>query len=205
MNKLITLSLILISATFLHAQEGFHQHDGFYLSMSTGPVFGSINDNIGSETVTFSGVGGIFDLKIGGAIKENIILHGAIISSSLSGPRITASNGFSDKAPNSLSLGEAMYAAGATYYYLPFNCFASGTFGIGNFSILDTKNELSYSTPYGFAMQLKVGKEWWVGKNWGLGIAATYGKTMVTDEPSEGVLEQISSNRFGILFNATFN
>ena len=54
-------------------------------------------------------------------------------------------------------------------------------------------------------MQLKAGKEWWISKRWGLGIAFTYGKTFVHNGPRDGEEEKLNSNRFGILLNATFN
>ncbi len=205
MKRYILIFILSLSVFTSSAQDGFHQHDGFYLAMATGPVFGSIHDNVGSETITFRGTAGMFDLKLGGAIKENIILHAAMISTTLSGPRVKVTGKSEEKAPNTLTIGEAMYGAGLTYYYLPFNCFAQGTFGIGNFTLIDSKNNLSYSTTRGFAMQLKVGKEWWVGKNWGLGVGISYGKTSLTDRPSSNVVEKLNSNRLGIVFNATFN
>ena len=71
---------------------------------------------------------------------------------------------------------------------------------------MDSKNsDNDIITEGGFSMQLKLGKEWWVSKNWGLGIGLTYGKTNVTNEPTNGEMEELSSNRFGILFNTTFN
>ncbi|MDY0344739.1 MAG: hypothetical protein RBR28_14275 [Lentimicrobium sp.] len=54
-------------------------------------------------------------------------------------------------------------------------------------------------------MQLKIGKEWWVSKRGGLGLAATYGTTTLTNSPGGGIEERLSSNNLGILFNATLN
>jgi hypothetical protein len=205
MTRLIPFSLILILTSFLYAQEGFHQHDGFYLSMAVGPVFGNIYQEKSLETITISGTGGLLDLKLGWALKDNIILHVAYVNSTLSGPIVKHSNGSTHKTPNSLGFGEGMLGMGVTNYHLPYNCFASGTFGIGNYASIDTQYGYSYGTDPGFSMQLKLGKEWWVGKNWGIGIAATYGKTVVTDETSKDIIDHLNSNRFGILFNTTFN
>lgn len=54
-------------------------------------------------------------------------------------------------------------------------------------------------------MQFKLGKEWWVSKNWGFGLGLTYDKTYATNDPGAGEMEKLESNRFGILFNTTFN
>lgn len=205
MKKIFLFSLFIICISTLTAQDGFHQHDGFALSMSLGPVFGTVSDDFGTNYMELSGTGALFDFKIGGAIKENLILHATILSSSVPGPTITFSGNQSAVAPDNVSLGEAMIGAGLTWYIMPTNFFFSGSAGIGNFSILDTKTNSNDATQRGFSMQIKVGKEWWVSKNWALGIGVTYGKTHLTNEPGGGIIEKMDSNRFGILFNTTFN
>ncbi len=216
MKKALLLVLLVTGFYFANAQTndqaeipGFHKHDGFYLSMSVGPIFGKIVDNysdktLGSYQMEFSGTGAQFDFKIGAAIQENLILHATLISSSLQGPKITVSNK-SVKAPDELSVGEAMIGAGITYYTMPYNLFFSGSVGIGNFSLIDSKNNDTASTERGFSMQLKAGKEWWISKNWGLGAGITYTKTALTSKPSSGVEEKFDSSRFAIVFTATFN
>jgi len=209
MRKILPLLLIACTFQAIYAQEtqqetGFHQHDGFYLSMALGPVFGSIKNEtnyIGNQE--YSGTGAQFDFKIGGAISENFIIHASLISSSMVGPKVSGDSG-SGQASNDLSLGEAMIGAGITYYFMPSNFFLSGSIGSGNFSIMDKNNDVTVSTSRGLAFQLKLGKEWWVSKNWGLGISVTYGKTNLTNKGS-GMVEKLNSNRIGILFNTTFN
>jgi len=212
MKKLLVFGLLVTTLTSLNAQEAqkvIHQHRGFYMSLAAGPVFGKVHDDVtestGSYTLDMSGTGAVFDFKIGGAVKENLILHATIISNTMAGPTITSSNNSSTKANDNLNVGEAMFGAGVTYYLMPLNMLFSGTLGIGNFSIMDNTNNTNISTQRGFSMQLKVGKEWWVSKKWGLGIGLTYGKTSLTNEPGGGVSEKLNSNRFGILFNASLN
>ncbi|NGM62056.1 hypothetical protein G5B30_09030 [Sphingobacterium sp. SGG-5] len=181
------------------------QHTGFFLSMGLGGVFGPIhmNSNVEGE-YDMSGTGGLFDFKIGGAVKENLILHATILSNSLIGPKITAAGG-SVKTSDQLSIGEAMFGGGLTYYFMPSNLFISGSVGAGNFSIVNQENDYKASTERGLSFQLKAGKEWWVSRRWGLGAAITYGKTSVNSKPSNDLQEILSSNRFGILFSATLN
>jgi hypothetical protein len=218
MKKVLVLSLVLFGFNNLKAQEYFnavnstnakeevfHRHLGFYLSMSIGPLFGNVTDNVDTYSMDMSGTGAQFDFKIGGAIKENLILHATLISNTLPGPLIKISGTSSTKASDNLTIGEAMFGGGLTYYIMPSNIFLSGTLGLGNFSIIDSNDKSNnVSTKQGFSMQLKIGKEWWVSKKWGLGISFTYGKTNLTNA-SDGIVEKLDSNRFGILFNSTFN
>ena len=212
MKKAAILGFFIAIISMCNAQmteyakvPGYRQHTGFYLSLSGGPNFASINSQvIGAYNVTFSGTGAQFDFKIGGAVIENLILHATVTSNALTGPNVS-SGGISEKTSNDISIGEAMLGAGLTYYVMPSNFFLSGSLGLGNFSVIESNNANSFSTNKGFSMQLKIGKEWWVSKRWGLGIAATYGKTKLTNSPGGGINELMNSNNLGILFNATFN
>ncbi|HAH24648.1 MAG TPA: hypothetical protein DCL77_13005 [Prolixibacteraceae bacterium] len=220
MKKLLIVCIILLGFSQLKAQDvitpkpdGYHRHDGFYLSLCGGPVFGSVMDHINSygsaSTLNMSGTGGVFDLKIGGAIKENLILHAAIISNAVTGPTLETTSNMhitTVKAPDTFGVGEAMWGVGVTYYVMPSNILVSGTLGLGKFSLTDTKDSNNnITTEGGLSVQLKLGKEWWVSKNWGLGVGLTYGATKVTNESTGNPTEELGSNRFGILFNTTFN
>lgn len=213
MKKITVLTLLLLTATLSFAQmeqltrlpEG-RQHKGFFLSLSIGPNFPTITSEVkGYPKYTFTGTGALFDIKIGGAVQENLILHGTILSSSMVGPKVSSGSN-SQNASNNLAIGEAMFGGGITYYIMPQNIFLSGSVGFGGYSLIDnTNSNNSVSTDKGFSMQIKAGKEWWVSKRWGLGIAVTYGKTKLTNSPSGGVEEFMDSNNFGVLFNATLN
>ena len=213
--KLKTKKKIILVLSFCFMVSNFHsvyaqsnkdkyqQHTGFFLSMAAGPAFGKITSDMGHEQVEMSGTGGKFDFKIGGAVKENLILHATMIATMLTGPTVKSSYGGSGKTDNNISITENMLIGGGlTFYIMPSNLFLSGSLGLGNYSLTDLNNNINGSTNNGFSMQLKVGKEWWVSRKWGLGIALTYGKTFVD---RNDVNEKLNSNRFGILFNATLN
>ena len=210
MKKLLYLLLFLSCFNLANAQAivahdnkvqetGYHQHDGFYLSMSLGPVFGSITDNdiMNNMDMKFNGTGAQFDFKIGGAIAENLILHATLLSSSIASPKVTV-GGISVTTTNNVSLGEMMIGGGLTYYIMPANILLSGSIGFGSFTVTNSNDpSANTTTKKGFSMQLKAGKEWWVSKNWGFGVGLTYGKTNLTNS-STGVNEKLDSNRFGI-------
>ena len=86
MRKVILLLASLLCFSILKAQD--HQHNGFYLSMGLGPAFGSITDKSNVFDYTYGGTGVEFDFKIGGAIKENLILHGTLDAKVIAAPTI---------------------------------------------------------------------------------------------------------------------
>jgi hypothetical protein len=204
MKKLISLITVLSCFSMMKAQ--IHQHDGFYLSMGLGLIFGNITDKSSSYDYTYSGTGSEFDFKIGGAIKENLILHATLDSKAIAGPSVSGSNvsGSESGIASNMLLGEGFYGGGATYYFMPTNFFISGSLGYGYFTLKDSKDNINISTEKGLSFQIKIGEEWWVSDNWGLGIGVTYGKTNLTNK-FQGDSEDMDSNRFGIMFNTTFN
>jgi hypothetical protein len=221
MKNVLILCVLLLGINHLQAQEevqrprGFHQHKGFYLSMNIGPLWGNVMDYEGASrteppyTLNFIGAGGMMDYKIGWAVRENLILHVTAISNIMPVPTVIATvgmNSSSTKFPSTFSFGEVMYGVGMTYYVMPSNVFLSGSIGMGKFMIDDSKNpDIKGTTKGGFSMQLKLGKEWWVSRNWGLGMGLTYAKTNVNNDIIGTPSEELHSSRFGILFNTTFN
>lgn len=212
MKRLSIITLFILSIFFCNAQNyigiqnpDYQKHKGFFLSLSGGPNFSgiSIEDNLPYAT-DYVGSGPILDLKIGGAIKENLILHATLITDYMSGPKIS-SNGVTQKTSDNFMIGEDFIGGGITYYLMPSNMFLSGSIGPGNFRRMDTGDDTSVSSDKGFGFQVKVGKEWWVSRRWGLGIALSYSQLNVRNKPENGVVELINSNNLGIYFNATLN
>lgn len=210
MKNRILLVTLLLSLNICNAQmkvkkDDFRRHKGFYLSLSGGPNSANISSKVVNlYNLNMDGIGSVFDFKIGGAIKENMILHATLASTSMSGPKVTSS-GKTERTSNNLTVGESMIGVGLTYYIVHSNYFFSSSVGVGNFTLFDSDNMVSVSTDRGFALQIKVGKEWWISKRWALGLAFTYGKTKLINRPESHIEEYMDSNNFGILFNATLN
>ena len=186
----------------------WHNHRGFYLSMSTGPAFGDIVfDASGTifNQMIFSGSGYTFDFKIGGAVVENIILSADMLSREIVGPDITM-DGLSGTTNSNVSAGDAAFGVGLTYYIMPVNVFVNATLASCNFTMNFNGTEGSSETGFGFLA--KIGKEWWVSRNWGLGISGSYGYSSAYDKPDPLVPEysgKLSTSKFAVMFNTTFN
>ncbi len=205
-KKMAVLAFTLAYSVATYAQQTDRQHKGFFLSLSLGPVFGPIHmDSSIDGKYDLTGTGAAFDFKIGGAIQENLILHATLYSNALVGPKQELPTGETYKHTDKITYSESLLGAGLTYYFMPSNIFISGSAGLANFSIDDQDRNYKSTTERGIGFQLKAGKEWWISKRWGLGVSATYGSSSVNSTPSTGLQEKVSSDRFGISFNATLN
>ena len=189
---------------------GYHRHDGFYLSMNLGPALGGtinkFDDGSTSGKIIYRGPGAFVDLKVGGAIQENTILSFDLIGRTITGPDVEY-NGQTQSATDDFSMTDNSYGLGLTHYFMPANTFVSATVGTGKMSYKDKSNDTEGESKWGFALHLKVGKEWWVSPNWGLGVSGGYGFMAANDKvpAGSGITSTLTSHQFYILFNTTYN
>ncbi|WP_018614520.1 outer membrane beta-barrel protein [Segetibacter koreensis] len=202
MKKTFIAIMVMTSSitVFSQGKSSNVSHEGFYLSMATGPVFGNIHgDDNNGTTYKVNGEAFGFDLQIGGAIKPNLILHASAQNKTLVGPKI---NGV--KLDNNHTFQENFYGVGLTKYTSD-NFFLTGNVGVGHFIQTEsTSNSHSDGTTSdaGFSFNIKAGKEWMVSKKWGLGGGVFYAKTTLKNK-GVNYTEHWNSNRFGLYFQAT--
>ena len=79
--------------------------------------------------------------------------------------------------------------------------YLTGSLGIGKFKLTGT-NSVDGESKSGFAMALGMGKEWWVGNEWGLGLAGGLTYHSIADKD---VSENWSGTSFTLRFSATMN
>ena len=88
-----------------------------------------------------------------------------------------------------------------TYYFMPANIYVSLSPSITTLNL--TASGVTGSTENGFGMKIALGKEWWVGNHWGIGVAGQFffasNKDKGTNPPTW------SSTAGGIAFSATYN
>jgi hypothetical protein len=219
MKKILFIFLMLLSFFCANAQDrtlptmrnqlpvrpNYHVHKGFHFEFGIGPAFGTIEDRVtyisgAGGILEFSGVGAGFDLKIGGAIQENLMLTLDILSKAVVAPGVKA-NGVSVPTLDNISMSEVTYGGGFTYYVMPSDIFISATLGTGAFVISDTQTNESSRSEFGFSYQLKAGKHWWISSKWGISVSAAYGKTSSSGSGYDqygSYTEDISSDRYVI-------
>ena len=83
-------------------------------------------------------------------------------------------------------------------YYTPSNFYFSATPSVTVLNV-ETDDE-DYETDAGFGVRVAIGKEWWVGDEWGLGLN---GQFALSSNEDEG--ETWTTTWVGIAFSATFN
>lgn len=209
--KKIFLSLLTIPLfTFAQTPEGYHEHDGFFLSMNTGIGAGPVVLNASGTSfkkMEVSGTGLVFDFKIGGTIAKTLSLSCDIIGRTVPNPTITT-DGKSTSLPTDMSSNDQLVGLGLTYYFMPANFFLNGTVGFSTFSFKNTASNTTSSSDNGFGLQFKIGKEWWTGNNWGLGISSGFSYLGAKDKAIPGSPNysgDISTGKFFIMFNTTYN
>ena len=197
--------ILALLATAAMAMAESHTHDGFFLNLALGFGYQSFEYD-GKEPLPdleAKGLSSEFDVKLGGRVAPNTLLH-ATIAGVACGEDLKIS---SDNESHSISgKTESMSFLGiGVTYYLPINVFFSGSIGFASFNLQDSSDkdgDIEGSTEEGLGFQVAVGKEWWVSDNWGLGLAAafTYGSA-----EDKGDVGEASAYGINIMFSATFN
>ena len=147
--------------------------------------------NLGDIDAT--GWGGDFGFAIGGCVSENFALHGSLFSWAVSDPDVESENFGEGELDGDVSMGA--YGGGVTYFIMPTNVYLSGNVGLA-FVTVDLEDGGDETSDAGIALDLSVGKEWWVGNSWGLGLAGAFGFHSVED---------FSGWTASVRFSATFN
>jgi len=199
----------LVLAAVASAQEaapgyppGYHRHDGFYLSLNPGIALGkTVIDGPGYRE-TAKGGASVVELRLGGAVRPNLILSGDFIVRTSRNPDVSPAS--SPLQSGDFRFTDGTLGLGLTYYFMPYNVYLSGTVGSGRILFLDVDNSTGSSSDGGLSLTLKAGKEWWVSKNWGLGVAGGYG--FVSAKNGDFVSgTQLTSNKVFLLFSTTYN
>jgi len=191
------LLTLLLSAGSAAAGPRDHQ-DGFFLRLSAGGGSGSSSIDDGTNEAEISGSVADVNIAIGAIITPNLALHGTLMGWSAQDP---------DLEFNGTTVGEINgdvtatgIGAGLTYFFMPVNMYLSGSLGVGSME-LDAGN-LSVETDSGLFADLTLGKEWWVGEKWALGLAG--GVTMHSFGDPD-VDENWSGTSFCLRFSASMN
>lgn len=192
--------LILFTSTTAMAGGSPRAHDGgFMLRMTLGGGGASTSLSGSNGELEFSGGEGEFTIAIGGIVSENLALHGTLFGSTMVDPDVKVNGTKLGSANGSLTMNGA--GGGLTYWIMPANFYLSGSVGIGQLTV-DPDGSSSASSDNGFAMELALGKEWFVSDSWGLGLGGGFSWHSI---PDGVVSENWSGKSFSIRFSATFN
>jgi hypothetical protein len=170
-----------------HPEAGdSYAHEGFFLRLQLGPGGSSVT----REGDSWSGMGLGMGLAIGGSPVQNLALHLDLQTTWMFSP---------DREVN--GIGMQLLGLGVTWYIMPVDLFLSGNVGIGWLAFENDAGQ-SKDTSAGPALDAVVGKEWWVGSDWGVGVAAQFLYMRVNDYTDDEPMDAFAIN---VLFTATYN
>jgi len=179
-------------------------HDGFYFSFGIGPAFGHIDDSYylkateEKSSMDITGTPVAVDIRLGGAIKQDLVLSFDMVGRSMSSPELKMNEG-SYATDKNLTISETTYGLGVTKFFMPYNFYAGATVGTGVFMFtygdVSDENSTSVRSDYGFSWMLRTGKSWYLGERWGLGAGLAYGNTTTHTQDGTGK-EDLYSSQF---------
>ena len=189
---------VVVAALPAFAGGGPKDHLGLFLRLGVGGGYASSGDEDEGVEIDVSGIGGDFTFLLGGCVSENLALHGALWSWSLWDPDVELEDDLGNELEGELdgSLSMNAYGGGMTYYMMPQNMYFTANVGMARLSIDSDEFDIDESSDWGFALEGSVGKEWWVGTSWGLGLGAMFGFHSIED---------VTGWNAGVRFTATFN
>ncbi len=207
--KILLLSGVIILSLpgLLYAQtNGEYEHDGFLLRYQLGIGVGNLERNIDKIS---GGGGGFSTLQLGYSLNSNWAVHGGLSYAVITG-------NYNDRS------GELIYAEyttfmptlGISFYIMPINIYispelhfaGSGTITSDTFQTADGESlELDGDLESGTGFGLRIGKEWWVNPDLGLGVAFFYSRDTFDVKDCIGDCKYDSTLLFGVAFSATYN
>jgi hypothetical protein len=200
----VAAALLLLAGAGNVAAGEPRTHDGFFLRLSAGVAAARAEISDATGRLEVSGSAGDLNLAVGGMVGPNFALHGTLWGWSASDPdgelTIGGVGSSSGQFNGTLTLGAI--GVGGTYYFMPSNFYLSYSVGMAS---LNGDGELEGKTKPGFAFDATLGKEWWVGDEWGLGLAGDVTYFSSRDDTIVGIDENWTGPSFGLRFSATFN
>jgi hypothetical protein len=196
--KKVILVLVVLILSSMELSAGSRDHNGgFFLRLSTGAGYAQSEYGDPSSIKLYGAVGDV-NIAVGMAVLPNMALHATMFGWA-SSDLAAEIGGSSIDFPGDVTLGS--FGIGFTYYLMPVNIYLSGSVGFSTLQ-LDILGAFSGETDPGPAFDVTLGKEWWVGGAWGLGVAGGFGYHSV---PDKEVDENWSGYSLGIRFSATLN
>lgn len=193
-------------------EKGVETHDGIMLRFALGIGGGSMSETFDNDAEgSASGAGMMGSIDIGGAITDELTIHGRIGILQMFGPSLELEGEELDP-PYDVSVLGILLGPGLTYNIMPLNLYitAVGGLNIIGYSFDEQDEDFDESMrdepTAGFGVNLDVGKEWWVTTQTGIGVAGRF--WWGTGGSEDDVLgTTVTSDRsllaFGVLFTVT--
>lgn len=187
---------------------GVHEHDGLYLRFLVGMGATTMSARGEDPELRISGAGLGLSFALGGTVARNLVLFGELVGSTAIEPELRSGDSVRRTPPDTTA---GIFGLGLGLgYYLPHNLYLTGTFALSRVEIDlagDDQPERAARSRFGPGLSLVFGKEWWVSRNWGLGVAAQLYLARMKDLQGDAgtVAPTWRARGVNLMFSATFN
>lgn len=168
-------------------------HRGLFVRGALGAGGFRADDDFNDETL--SGGAGMFSIDLGGALAQDLALHGRFAINSVFEPTVT-SDGEDLGDLDDTNLTFSLLGAGLTYY-TPSNVYLTGVIGLSRASF--ELDGVEYDAMTGAGFMGDIGYEWLLGNNLGLGVG---GRLELHSVRGSG--ETLSTASLGVLLSVTY-
>ena len=190
-------------------QTGIHEHDGLFIRMLLGAGYAElIEKNVMGSDLKFSGTTVPFRFQLGGQFLKNLIAFGEFGFASQTNPEMEWTGHSGSTSNVSVSVGDI--GIGITYYLMPANIYFSLSLLYSSVQMEydNTKSESKIDFDNGNGINVMVGKEWWIGAQWALGVTLYgYYSDMNVQTNIEGINYEYFTRNYsiGVMLSATYN
>jgi len=199
------LSVVSLTST-ADAQDPNRSGRKFFSRGALGVGYVGLENDAKPAELKIDHIGAYWDLAAGVTVWKGLAVHGTYFGGFAWDPDVKQ-NGKTVKAHDSTSLTVLGVGPGATYHFYPVNLYLSYSIGAGWSVLRFHDNTLGSPAGWaniGFANEVMIGKEWWIGNGVGVGAAvqALYARVMDRTDASD-----INYNSFGgsLMFSATYH
>jgi hypothetical protein len=189
-------------------EAGVEMHDGFFLRLTTGPAGGAVSLDVPDlPERTYSGGGWSSSIDIGGGPVRDLVIFGRLRGAWLFDPKVRDGNAEVDLGA-AFNVTQGLIGAGINYYVMPLNIYFGGAIGFATITTARDRpgqvDDVRQASDVGFGIDLDAGKEWWVGDNWGIGVALRLSLASVPAGNDIARDAVFGSGFVSIVFSATY-
>jgi len=191
----------LAQRMFAGGEDHFHRHQGMFMRLDAGGGYLKASTTLSGSDASLAGPAGSFGFSLGTNVIEDLSLFGHLGMSIVTNPKVTMSGSSSTGGDNSVNF--VALGGGASYYFMPYNFYVSGMVMMTRLTA--TLNGTDASTNAGIGAKVAIGKEWWVGDQWGIGVAGQFSFGSNPDQGSGSNVPTWTTITPALAFSATFN
>lgn len=201
-SRRLLSSALAAASTFAAAPTwaAAEAHDGFYFNGQLG-VGGSRVSFDGPLDLESAAEGGTVDLSLdlGAAFTPHLVGFVRLSAFVQPDPEIDTGT-VTFETDDDVSLRSGFLGVGGRYYFMPSNAYVGLALGLAQFTLKG--EDAATESDVGFGFAIEGGKEWWVGREWALGVGGRFSHH-AADNLGAGV--DVSGNALAVLFSATYN